>query len=221
MENTAENCRRIPPRSKFNDEESTAVFRLMVEQERLLKKGPINPVLNITSDKLKRLPPLNASLPDPLDCGAFEQQRNQRRYKSNEEIVLTRPTLLKAKEARGMSLETATFGRPKVPDIFSTPKIARPRERERPRAAYGRNAQNRCKSEMFTRTATSAEGTFHSNAATPEDVVLDRPSNPTPFIEHDLRFNEKAWKNSFNRSIYDESDDDDMTREETALSLTN
>ena len=195
MENTTENYRRIPPRSKFNDEESTAVLRLIIEQERLLK-NPANPVLNITNDKLKRLPPLIGKMQDSFsdsssDSGSgFEPpHRNQRKHRpSDDEVVLSRPTLLKGKELRGFE-EPASLGKPKVPDIYSTPKIARPRDRERPRASYGRNSQNRSNSTVTLPRAKSIED-YNSSCTT--EVDLDRPSNPTPYLHvDDLRNHEE------------------------------
>ena len=220
MENTAENCRRFPPRSKFNDEESTAVLRLIVEQERLLK-NPANPVLNITSDKRKRLPPLSGKLQDhaALDGSAFaESQRIQRRPKSDEDTVLSRPTLLKGKEFRATE-EPAVLGRPKVPEIYSTPKIARPRERERPRASYGRNTQIRSSStEPLARVKTIED--YHSFSA--DELLLDRPSNPSP-LEHtdDLMNQGNASRTINNDSFGYESDEDHSNVEEAYASYVN
>lgn len=209
MENTTENCRRFPPRSKFNDEESTAVLRLIVEQERLLK-NPVNPVLNITSDKLKRLPPLSGKAHEhaSMDSSAFEPHLTQRRPKSDEDIILSRPTLLKGKETRGTG-ETASLGRPKIPQIYSTPKIARPRERERPRASYGRSNQIRSNStEPIARTKSIED--YHSHSA--DEFVLDRPSNPTP-LEHadDLMNQGNASRTINNHSFGYESDEDQLS----------
>ncbi len=225
MENTTENYRRIPPRSKFNDEESTAVLRLIIEQERLLK-NPANPVLNITSDKLKRLPPLNGKMQDSFsDSGSdsssgFEPHRNQRKHRSAEDdVVLSRPTLLKGKELRG-SEEPASMGKPKVPEIYSTPKIARPRDRERPRASYGRNSQNRSNSTV---TLPQAKTTEDYNSFSTTEVDLDRPSNPTPFIHvDDLRNpDENTSRTSYNQSICYDSDEDKIETTETYTSYIN
>ena len=212
MESTNENCRRFPPRSKFNDEESTAVLRLIVEQERLLK-NPENPVLNITSDKLKKLPPLSGKMLDhaSLDVSTFESHRTQRRPKTDEDIVLSRPTLLKAKELRGIE-ETALLGKPKIPEIYSTPKIARPRERERPRASYGRNTQVRSKSSESLPRPKSVE-VYHSYSA--DEFVLDRPSNPTP-LEH-----AEELRHMNNHSFGYESDEDEVNVEEAYPSNIN
>lgn len=221
MENSTDNCRRIPPRSKFNDEESTAVLRLIVEQERLLK-NPANPVLNISSDKLKRLPPLNGKMHDSLsDSGSdssfgFEPHRTQRKHRSVEgDVVLSKPTLLKGKEFRGIE-ELASLGKPKVPNIYSTPKIARPRDRERPRASYGRNSQNRRKGSIVIQGDKSMEE-YHSFSST--DVALDRPSNPTPLEhEHDSRGErETISRTSCNQTICYDSDEDKMDPDTTEV----
>lgn len=225
MENSTDNCRRIPPRSKFNDEESTAVLRLIVEQERLLKK-PANPVLNISNEKLKRLPPLNGKMQDSLgDSGSdssfgFETQRTQRKHRSVEgDVVLSRPTLLKGKEFRGIE-EIASLGKPKVPDIYSTPKIARPRDRERPRASYGRNSQNRSNDTMVIPREKSNEE-YHSFPRT--DVALDRPSNPTPLQhEDDLREDrENSSRISYSQNICYDSDEDKIDATEVYASYIN
>lgn len=223
MENTTDNYRRIPPRSKFNDEESTAVLRLIIEQERLLK-NPANPVLNISSDKLKRLPPLNGKMQDSFsDSGSdsgtgFESHRNQRKHRSAEsDVVLSRPTLLKGKELRGFE-EPTTLGKPKVPDIYHTPKIARPRER--PRASYGRNSQSCSYSTATIPRANSAEDC--NSFSTPE-VDLDRPTNPTP-LEHvdDLRIDkDNSSRTSNNQSICYESEDDQLDATELYSSYIN
>lgn len=225
MENSTDNCRRIPPRSKFNDEESTAVLRLIVEQERLLKK-PANPVLNISSEKLKRLPPLNGKIQDSLgDSGSdssfgFETQRTQRKHRSVEgDVVLSRPTLLKGKEFRGIE-ELASLGKPKVPDIYSTPKIARPRDRERPRASYGRNSQNRSNSTMVIPREKSNEE-YHSFPTT--DVALDRPSNPTPLQheDHSREDRENSSRISYSQNICYDSDEDKIDATEVYASYIN
>lgn len=220
MENTTENYRRIPPRSKFNDEESTAVLRLIIEQERLLK-NPANPVLNINSDKLKRLPPLNGKMQDSFsdsgsDSGSgFEPHRNHRKHRSAEDdVVLSRPTLLKGKELRGFE-EPASLGKPKVPEIYSTPKIARPRDRERPRASYGRNSQNRSNSTV---TPPRAKSTKDYNSFSSTEVDLDRPSNPTPFIHVD---EENTARTSYNQSICYDSDEDEIENTEAYTSYIN
>ena len=220
MENTAENCRRFPPRSKFNDEESTAVLRLIVEQERLLK-NPVNPVLNITNDKRKRLPPLSGKLQDHATLGGsvYESHRTpQRRPKSDEDIVLSRPTLLKGKEFRA-SEEPAVLGRPKVPEIYSKPKIARPRERERPRASYGRTIQIRSSSTEPLARVKSIED-YHSFSA--DELLLDRPTNPTP-LEHtdDLMNQGNASRTINNHSFGYDSDEDHPNVEEAYASYIN
>lgn len=218
MENTAGDCRRFPPRSKFNDEESTAVLRLIVEQERLLKNS-VNPVLNITSDKLKRLPPLGRKSENhaQLDCSAFEPQRTQRRPKSDEDIVLSRPTLLKGKDLRGTE-EPAALGRPKIPEIYSTPKIARPRERERPRASYGRNTQIRSNSTEPHARAISDHRSFVS-----DELPLNRPSNPTPLIEYtdDLMNQGNSSRTVNSDSFGYESDEDQLNIEEAYVPYIN
>lgn len=217
MENTTENCRRFPPRSKFNDEESTAVLRLIVEQERLLK-NPTNPVLNISSNKLKRLPPLSGKMHDHLDCSTFEPHRTQRRPKSDEDIVLSRPTLLKGKELRGIE-ELASLGRPKIPEIYSTPKIARPRERERPRASYGRNTQVRSNSTEPLARAKSVEEHHNFSA---DEFALDRPSNPTPLEHADSLMNHGNASRTINKHSFDyESDEDQMNADEAYPSYIN
>lgn len=220
MDNRTENCRRFPPRSKFNDEESTAVLRLIVEQERLLKK-PINPVLNINSDKLKRLPPLGGKMLDhaSLDVTALESHRTQRRPRLDEDIVLSRPTLLKGKELRGTE-EPASMGRPKVPEIYSTPKIVRPRERERPRASYGRSTQARSHSwESLARAKSLEENQSYSA----DEFVLERPSNPTPLLQADnlLSQGNVSRPAPDNPNIGNDSDEDVMNTREQHPSYIN
>lgn len=222
MENTTDNYRRIPPRSKFNDEESTAVLRLIIEQERLLKT-PANPVLNISSEKLKRLPPLDGKMQDSLDCTGFEPHRNQRKHRPPEDdIVLSRPTLLKGKELRGFE-EPASLGKPKVPDIYSTPKIARPRDRERPRASYGRISQNRSNStETIARTRTSSTEEYNDLTFSATEVALDRPSNPTS-LEHEDNFRnqEMTSRTSYSQGICYDSEEDKIDTEKVYASYIN
>lgn len=224
MENTTDNYRRIPPRSKFNDEESTAVLRLIIEQERLLKT-PANPVLNINSDKLKRLPPLNGKMQDSLD--QFDPHRSQRKHRPGDDIVLSRPTLLKGKECRALE-EPASLGKPKVPEIYSTPKIARPRDRERPRASYGRLAPSRSSStETNTRIRSRSmeEATEECNDLTfsATDEILERPTNPTPLEnEYDFRNNQEiAARTSCSQSACDDSEDDKVNTQRVFASYIN
>lgn len=204
MENTADNLRRFPPRSKFNDEESTGVLRLMVEQERLLKK-PINPVLNITSDKLKRLPPLGETSHDmrntALDNASFESQRINRRPDSKEDIVLSRPTLLKG-----------ALGRPKIPEIYSTPKMARPRERERPRASYGRHTENHGRHNLNTEVIARDESIEEYNSSlTSKEIVGERPSNPTPFQDSkSAATNQESELRTTNSDGFEYESEDDL-----------
>lgn len=219
MENTAENLRRFPPRSKFNDEESTGVLRLMVEQERLLK-NPINPVLNITSDKRKRLPPLSETSHDmrnaALDNSAFESQRINRRPNSNEHIVLSRPTLLKG-----------ALGRPKIPEIYSTPKMARPRERERPRASYGRHTENHGRHNLNTEVIASDESIEECNSSlTSKEIAEERPSNPTPLQEsYNAAMNKESESRTINNNGFEYESEDDLMyleqNEETYASYIN
>ena len=50
---------KLPPKSRFNDEESTAVLRLLLKQERFLKDKD-NPALTLTPGKTsKQLPPVS------------------------------------------------------------------------------------------------------------------------------------------------------------------
>lgn len=141
MEETSE--RKFPPRSKFNDEESTAVLRLIIEQEKLLKNANTSPLLNISANRLQRLPPLNAIRSESLDENELENVRTRKSSGHREpgsEIFL-KPTLLKGKDSRSLSDNGSLPGKPRrVPDIYSTPKIAKPyRDRERPKGSYGRN----------------------------------------------------------------------------------
>lgn len=224
MENTTDNYHRIPPRSKFNDEESTAVLRLIIEQEKLLKT-PANPVLNIKSDKLKRLPPLNGKMQDSLD--QFDPHRSQRKHRPGDDIVLSRPTLLKGRECRALEGPTS-LGQPKVPDIYSTPKIARPRDRERPRASYGRLAPSRSSSTETNARICSRrieEATEECNDLTfsATDEVLERPTNPTPLEnEDDFRNNQEiASRTLCSQSACDESDDDEVNTQQVYVSYFN
>ena len=176
-------------------------------------------MLNITSDKLKRLPPLGKKLEShaQLDYSAFEPQRTQRRPKSDEDIVLSRPTLLKGKDLRGTE-EPAALGRPKIPEIYSTPKIARPRERERPRASYGRNTQIRSNSTEPHALATSDHQSFLS-----DELPLNRPSNPVPLIEYtdDLMNQGNSSRTVNSDSFGYESDEDQLNLEDAYVSYIN
>ncbi|XP_031564186.1 uncharacterized protein LOC116299638 [Actinia tenebrosa] len=141
MEDTSE--RKFPPRSKFNDEEATAVLRLIIEQEKLLKNANTRPLLNISANRLQRLPPLNAKRSESLDENELENVRTRKPSGHREpgsEIFL-KPTLLKGKDSRSLSDNVSLPGKPRrVPDIYSTPKIVKPhRDRERPKGSYGRN----------------------------------------------------------------------------------
>lgn len=221
MENTTDNYRRIPPRSKFNDEESTAVLRLIIEQERLLKT-PANPVLNINSDKLKRLPPLNGKMLDSLD--QFDPHRSQRKHRPGDDIVLSRPTLLKGKECRALEEPASLGGKPKVPDIYSTPKIARPRDRERPRASYGRVAPNRSGStETNPRIRSRSTGECNELIFSATEDALERPTNPTPLENEDDFKNDQefASRTSCSQSECYDSDEDKVNAERVYASYIN
>lgn len=167
---------RGPPKSKFNDEEATAVLRLIVEQERILKNATASPVLNITADKPKRLPPLGTSLRESFEGDSESEPstkyRNQTQHQGDslQDAVLRKPTLIRGKEPREMKENHAvSLGKPKVPEIFSTPKIARPRDKERPRGSYGRVPHSKPNNPLEDRAFSSL------------DSHVERPSNPIPF----------------------------------------
>ena len=177
MENSTKDChqRHLPPRSKFNDEESTAVLRLIVEQERLLKNTKVSPVLNISARKLKRLPPLNSG--DKIGLAPNEKNNNDN---SNNNFFIKKPTLLKAKDKKVLcnSVELGNLaGRSKVPEIFHTPKLVRPRDRVRPGGA--RRSLSRSSSYPFSERPNTSESGFSDMS----DPTPDRPCNPVPKFE--------------------------------------
>ena len=182
MENSTKDChqRHLPPRSKFNDEESTAVLRLIVEQERLLKNANVSPILNISSEKLKRLPPLNSADKNGLATTGHNNNNENRKLSSRDDIFINKPTLMKVKDKKGLcnSAEFASMtGKTKVPEIFHTPKLVRPRERERPRGA--RRSLSRSSSNPLPDRPSTAESIYSDGfVPTPE-----RPSNPVPKFE--------------------------------------
>lgn len=181
MENSTKEFRQrnLPPRSKFNDEESTAVLRLIVEQERLLKNATVSPVLNISAKKLKRLPPLNSG--DKVDLGTTANNNiEMAKFNSNDEIFINKPTLMKGKDKRELrnSVELGNFaGRSKVPEIYHTPKLVRPRERVRPGGA--RRSLSRSSSYNLHDRPNTAESGFSDMS----DPTPDRPCNPVPKFE--------------------------------------
>lgn len=183
MENSTKDChqRHLPPRSKFNDEESTAVLRLIVEQERLLKNANVSPVLNISAEKLKRLPPLNAADKNGLaNTGYNSNYSENRKTSSSDDIFINKPTLMKVKDKKGLcnSAEFASLtGKTKVPEIFHTPKLVRPRERERPRGAR-RSLSRSSSTPLPDRPCTGESIQWDRSVPTPE-----RPSNPVPKFE--------------------------------------
>jgi hypothetical protein len=176
MEETKDYERRFPPRSKFNDEEATAVLRLIIEQEKLLKNASASPLLNITANRLQRLPPLNAKRSESLDENELENVRTRKssgNRDSGSEMFLNKPTLLKGKDSRSLSDNGTLPGKPRrVPDIYSTPKIAKHRERERPKGSYGRN--NVLRKERNNELAPLENHSIEQQ----KETEIERPSNP-------------------------------------------
>ncbi|XP_032219605.1 uncharacterized protein LOC116602319 [Nematostella vectensis] len=172
MNNTWE--RRIPPRSKFNDEEATGVLRLIVEQEKLLKNATASPVLyaSISPKRQKKLPPINLRS-ESLDENDFQNNRSRKSPSLDEPDILNKPTLFKGKDFRKSSDQHGSLpGIPsKVPDIYCSPKMAR--HRERPRGSYGRSHENL--HADCNRKSKSLESCADLKNANNND---QRPSNP-------------------------------------------
>lgn len=108
---------KLPPKSRFNDAESTAVLRLFVKQK-LLNTKDDNPALRKTPEKpLRHLPPVK---PD----ASLEERWRQKEIKGTQESHC-----IHLKEDR-----PAIAG-----GIYQSPKLARPTER--PKGSYGRRKQ--------------------------------------------------------------------------------
>lgn len=150
--------RKFPPRSKFNDQEATAVLRLIIEQEKLLKNANVSPLLNVTTNRLQRLPPLNAKRSESLDENDLENVRTRKLSgpQDGSELFFNKPTLLSRNKDQTTSDNTGTLpGRPtRIPDIYSSPKMARHRDRsDRPKGSYGRS-RTKADSPIATPTQT-------------------------------------------------------------------
>ena len=201
---------RVPPKSKFNDEEATAILRLIVEQEKILNDATVSPVLNITADKLKKLPPLplNRESVDDDDeleiSGNSSSHGNRHQENSCLDALLCKPTLTRAREQKEIAVcdNTKTLGKAKIPHIYSTPRIVRRRGKERPRESYGRASRNErpqtYRQDSLDKLDTSRPGNpggFHTGddmkfraLGSPErsdvlqlsDELLDRPICPVP-----------------------------------------
>ena len=110
---------KLPPKSRFNDQESTAVLRLLVKQEKLLKNKDENPALRQTPEKSTRhLPPVT---PDTGEVGGPKEM-----IRTKEDLSYSR------------HLPEYTSGeRPEsAGGIYQSPKLAR--AKERPKGSYGR-----------------------------------------------------------------------------------
>lgn len=129
-------CRRnslpkLPPKSRFNDEESTAVLRLLLKQQKLLNNKDDNPALKIVPGKSsKRLPPVcqhqggtyNEDKMFGDDQPTMDSHQNKCRNTLSSFNVLPLP-------GSAASMGTSE-------GIFRSPKLARPKER--PKGSYGR-----------------------------------------------------------------------------------
>lgn len=179
MEESHDFGRKFPPRSKFNDEEATAVLRLIIEQEKLLKNANVSPLLNVSSNRLQRLPPLNAKRSESLDENELENVRTRKSSGHDEpgsELFFNKPTLLTKKDLHTSDNTGTLPGKPaKIPDIYSSPKIARHRDRsDRPKGSYGRT---RHRSPEHT-NALDEEPNAHENGYTSIDSgYLDEGEN--------------------------------------------
>jgi hypothetical protein len=113
---------KLPPKSRFNDEESTAVLRLLIKQEKLLKNKDENPALRLTPEKSGRhLPAVMA-----------DQREGQRR----KEMMTTQEDLTYYKQLPVCtSSERSAF----AGGIYQSPKLAR--AKDRPKGSYGRRQQ--------------------------------------------------------------------------------
>ena len=110
---------KLPPKSRFNDQESTAVLRLLVKQEKLLKNKDENPALKPTPEKCVRTLP-------PVTPDVNIEETNQK------ENVVTRQELCHYSHLpAGISSERPTSG--------GRPNVAR--TKERPKVSYGRRQQ--------------------------------------------------------------------------------
>lgn len=124
---------KLPPKSRFNDEESTAVLRLLLKQEKLLSDKNDNPALTITPahKAFKHLPPVLQ------DHEEFNGERGMIRddilpVASHQGGSILLPCL-DAVPFRGAVIDYES-GTPE--GIFRSAKLAR--AKERPKESYGR-----------------------------------------------------------------------------------
>jgi len=168
MEDHHDCNRKFPPRSKFNDEEATAVLRLIIEQEKLLKNANVSPLLNVSSNRLQRLPPLNAKRSESLDENELENVRTRKQsgQRDGSELFLNKPTLLNRNKEQSTCENIASLpGRPsRVPDIYSSPKMARHRDRgDRPKGSYGRTRHSGSDTHSVASSDENINNEHHEN----------------------------------------------------------
>ena len=136
---------KLPPMSRFNDEESTAVLRLLINQEKLLKDKDENPALRLTPEKsIRHLPAVMSLL---VEEGAQKQATEE--DCSHYKHLPAHP-----------SNDSPAF----AGGIFQRPKLAR--AKDRPKGSYGRRQQQqqqqlqylRPKSESVLRPQSRQQG---------------------------------------------------------------
>ena len=111
---------KLPPMSRFNDEESSAVLRLLINQERLLKDKDENPALRQTPEKsIRHLP---AVMSEQAEEGTRKQETQE--DLSHYKHLPTRTSNDRPAFAGG---------------IFQSPKLAR--AKGRPKGSCGRRQQ--------------------------------------------------------------------------------
>ena len=117
---------KLPPKSRFNDEESTAVLRLLVKQKKLLKNMDENPALRLTPEKsVRHLPPVTPELGEETRA-----KENSGTHVHNELSHYNHlPACISGENSRPVS----------AGGIYRSPKLAR--AKERPKVSYGRRSQ--------------------------------------------------------------------------------
>lgn len=107
-----------PPKSRFNDDESSAVFRLLLKQEKILKDRENNPALKLTPEKsIRCLPPVANGMES-------NQEENKINGKGENDVILS------SKQQSLLLARPASIG-----GIFRSPKLAR--VKDRPKGSYG------------------------------------------------------------------------------------
>ena len=109
---------KLPPKSRFNDEESTAVLRLLAKQKKLLTNKDENPALRLTPEKsVRNLPPVT---PEPVEATENMGTHSKLSYYNHL------PASISSENVRPAS----------AGGIYRSPKLAR--AKERPKGSYGR-----------------------------------------------------------------------------------